>query len=548
MTNLRRVLGQIGGNNALSLWSFIATIPLAILVSSTYEGTPSIGEVIVWQSIVLAVHAALGLIMYIAKRTIFDKGSLRALTRPALALAFFALLGTVRGLALEGAQNVVGISGAVFQERMAVNILGSVIALSVIAIVVDDFRHDQQIVHRLENARAAIANLRKEEDSLLRNADIAVLEQVHRQIEEELQHDSISGSQVREISEKIVRRVSHELHGDSNKLQVASYPLSKVKLTSREAFALIRAPHAFAVASLVELAIFPAVLFRFGALVALENAVIGGVLIYSGCWLINTIHLNSLSAPIRFFILFILLVCTGSFAATVASVFIPPLDAIYPERIIGISTSVAGVGIALALRRAIHDGRIRRQENLSEALASEAKLFESMNNQIQERRRSAASFLHGTIQSELIAKSLSGETAAKIRAVISQHFSNYANPPASDARSKLEDLVNAWSAVLDIELHVDDGVRQKLSNDYRRSEMLLDIVSEGLTNAVRHSSGKKITIVLMMNDGVIVARVTSHGALVMRPEPGIGLKQLADHGIEVHLESHDNQTTLTARF
>ena len=63
-----------------------------------------------------------------------------------------------------------------------------------------------------------------------------------------------------------------------------------------------------------------------------------------------------------------------------------------------------------------------------------------------------------------------------------------------------------------------------------RASAVLDAVSEGLANAVRHGDGSLVSVELRTvgEDGVEVVirsggRLHSHG-------PGIGLKQLAEHG------------------
>ena len=84
-------LQQIGGRNAISRWSWIITIPLAVLVSSNYAASTTLDQVVLWQSIVLAVHVLLGLAMWVAWKTVLPATN-RA-SRPVTALVFFGLLG-----------------------------------------------------------------------------------------------------------------------------------------------------------------------------------------------------------------------------------------------------------------------------------------------------------------------------------------------------------------------------------------------------------------------------------------------------------------------
>ena len=545
LEKVKRLLDQIGGPNSLSIWSFVATIPIAILVSSTYKGTPTWSEVLVWQSIVLGVHVILGVLMFIALKTIL-RGNGRK-PRPFVAIAFFVFLGTIRGLALDFAQNTVGIAGAIFQERMAVNILGSIVALSVVAIVVDDFRHDREIVQRLEKARSVLTNLRASKESILEEADVKVLERVRTEIQNALEHDSSNPERVRAISEDIARRFSHELYAQSKFPNPIQETNMIAKLTLREAFSLMRAPSPLAVALIVEMTIFPAVAARFGILVALENAVFGGLLIYLGCWIISKINLDSLQTPIRLVLLISILASTGGLAAAICALFVPELNAIFPERIIGIATGVSGIGIALSLSEAIKEGRILRQRSLSQALSSERKLVDAIGKEFESRRLKAASFLHGKIQSELIAKSVTGEQTEEIVRVINRLFSEYSITPTSNFHERFHNLIRAWSAVLEIKLQIHEDVNQVLLHNHERCELLLDVFSEALTNVIRHSSGKEALVSIFMSDKDISIKVTSDGALSEKSVAGIGLKQLSDRGVEVIIESSNMQTTLSAR-
>jgi hypothetical protein len=546
LIHLKRVLNQIGGPSSISIWSWLATIPIAILVSSTYEGTPTIREIFVWQSIVLMIHVVLGMFMFIAAKTFLTPEDRSP--RPLTAISFFALLGTFRGLALELAQNTVGIAGAVFSERMAVNIAGSIIALSAIAIVVDDFRHDQQIVQRLQSARVAFRDLRAREESLLREADIDVLEAIRKEIENALRSDSSNADKVRAISQDIVRRISHDLYSQSSNLTMTKVATERVKFAFTEAFALMRAPHPLAVTLLVELTIFPAVVLRFGILLAIENAIVGGLLIYLGCRFVRNINFDSMWSPFRLLALSLILATAGGVAAFVCSALIPELNSIYPERVIGIATGVAGVGIAVSLRQAIQDGRVRRQESLSNALASESKILEFINQQIESRRRKAAGFLHSKVQSELIAKSLTGETTDEVIKVINKLFSEYSTPRRVDSQSRIEDLLSTWSAVLEIQLNFDEEARKALELDEGRGDLLDDFLCEALTNVIRHSSDKKALISIYMHEGRICSKVISEGSISGAPKRGIGLKRLTDRGISILLESSSHQTSLIASF
>jgi len=71
--NLRRWWFQIGGPNALSIWSWVITLPMAMGVSLTFEPEASDRDRLLWTGYVLAVQVLLGALMWIAARTLLPR-------------------------------------------------------------------------------------------------------------------------------------------------------------------------------------------------------------------------------------------------------------------------------------------------------------------------------------------------------------------------------------------------------------------------------------------------------------------------------------------
>jgi anti-sigma regulatory factor (Ser/Thr protein kinase) len=59
---------------------------------------------------------------------------------------------------------------------------------------------------------------------------------------------------------------------------------------------------------------------------------------------------------------------------------------------------------------------------------------------------------------------------------------------------------------------------------------VIDAISEGLANAVRHGDGTPVTLDVHASDEDGVAVVVTSGGSLASADPGIGLRQLADHG------------------
>jgi hypothetical protein len=545
---IRSLLNQIGGRNAITKWSWVLTIPLAMIVSSTYQGLPTFKEVMTWQSIVLAVHVVLGLLMFVGYKFLLP--NIYRKPRPLLALSFFALLGTIRGLLLQFAQEQVGISAGIFAERMAVNVIGAVVFLSAIAIVVDDFRTDESIVKRLEQAKQTLDGVRKQELSILKSTEIDLLSGVRQKIEESLQQETKYANVPKTDLSNFVRDLSHELYSKKSNLHLSQFQNQNVnhKLSIREAFVSIKAPQPLVVAVLVELTLLPPVLARFGIVIALANALFGGMLLFLGASILRKLPIKNFSPLFQFIWILLILPTIGFVATLITGVAISSLRQTFPAGLIGTSLGITAAGIAVSLQSSIQAGRTRRQLSMSEAVTNAARALENLNREIDNRNLSVSKFLHGTIQSELIAAFIREEDPSKAVEKLSNYIQGYENTGKTDAEVTFQEVIKAWSGVLECSVDIDSKAWDLLRDDLRRSELLIDVVSEGLTNAVRHSSNREVAIAISLHGGVIKVRITSKGEVKPRVDGGIGLSHLQNRGLSVRLLSEGDSVVLVTNF
>ncbi|ERK69760.1 hypothetical protein N136_03915, partial [Leifsonia aquatica ATCC 14665] len=76
-----------------------------------------------------------------------------------------------------------------------------------------------------------------------------------------------------------------------------------------------------------------------------------------------------------------------------------------------------------------------------------------------------------------------------------------------------------------------------------RCEAVVDAISEGLANAVRHGDGGPVTLDVRSASPAGVAVVVSSGGTLSTASPGIGLRQLAEQGT-VELRELDGRVEL----
>jgi hypothetical protein len=541
----RRGWDQIGGANALTVWSWIATIPLALVVSSVYVGTPTLKDVVVWTSVVIAAHALLGVVMWLAWLTVLTHRERRS--RPIAALVVFGAIGALRGVMMHTAQDITGIGGGVFIERMGINVIGGIVVFSAIAIVVDDFRIDAEIRARLQEATQALGSVRDEEEHALQAADLDVLARVQLAVQRALDEAGTDASRAREVSEQIVRPVSHELAEAAIDIDLpaGSGRATQQRLAFSDAFAATAAPSPIAVAVLIELATLGAVLGRFGPLVAMANALLGGLLVLLGGLAIR----RFLPLPCRVFprlgTLAIAFALVGALSSMVVSALVSSVIAPFPVAVPGVMAGVAAAAIAVSLSAAVVTGRRQRLDEMALAVAASAGEVDRLRAAVVERRTNAARFLHGPIQGELIAAALRGDHPDVVRAAIRNRFDEYGSVPTSrPVREQVMEVVDAWSSILDVTFDIDEEVWPRIQSELARAELLVDGLSEGFTNVLRHSVGRTVGVEVRTIEEEIVLLITSLGGVDRESKSGIGLAQLRKRGVDVDLLSREGMTTL----
>ncbi len=151
-------------SNALSLWSWLLTLPLALTVmnmfagSNTLSGTGSatmVGER-AGIAILLLAHVMLGLLGILLRPLITARPSLKG--RITTAFGTFALLGACRPVLVAWSAQVLNIADLSedLWARILINVGMALVFLSAIAMLTDSIRGHAVLERRLRAAQAAI--------------------------------------------------------------------------------------------------------------------------------------------------------------------------------------------------------------------------------------------------------------------------------------------------------------------------------------------------------------------------------------------------------
>jgi len=173
--------------------------------------------------------------------------------------------------------------------------------------------------------------------------------------------------------------------------------------------------------------------------------------------------------------------------------------------------------------------------------------------------------VHGSLQSEVaalaikldreIAKGNADEAAlAELRTKLEDRVRVVfdAPEPITDLGAILTEIAETWEGVCQISVSLTDGDAAEILKDQIAVETTLEVVREGISNAVRHGKAKNVEIsVAIIGPDVIRVRVANDGSPV-DPETiatgrsGLGSMHLQDCAIEYSIGPTENRTVLLA--
>ncbi|MFZ1362991.1 MAG: hypothetical protein WAS05_08685 [Candidatus Nanopelagicales bacterium] len=176
-----------------------------------------------------------------------------------------------------------------------------------------------------------------------------------------------------------------------------------------------------------------------------------------------------------------------------------------------------------------------------------------------------ARILHGPVQAELLAylRALyrqkeqgtadSGELERRRSDLIHSLSSNFSPSDAVESISlsgfdRLADTRALWKGIAEIEVDLDESTMLVLSQDAVASEILLSVVEESISNAIKHGSATKVDLVVHLDTDKTVSLVlidNGRSDSSLRKE-GVGTKQLNDCALTWDRASGLNGTTLSA--
>lgn len=534
-----RVVARITGTSAITIWTWIISLPFALTVMSGVQyihGSPA--EVL---AVPLVQHLGVGVLL-IAGR------GLLALTpaglRPVAVLLVYIGIGALRPMLFLACGAVLGVrvDQGDLAGRIGINIVAVLAAFALTALGVDLVREHLGVYRRLRAAQRASARdaaaAGEKLLSLRRSAVDGVLEEIEHaaSIARHPIRPRDAAQLLRGLANDVVRPASHRLYGDDDTAEGddRAEPTVRRRDWFTEVAGAIEAAPPVLVSVLFALIVLPFGAMEYGPLPALCAVAVAAVVAVAGNTAVGRAvqRVPSAARPVTILVGYVLV---GGVLALTTGLVIQSLGS-FPAIVWFEVFTYPAIALAVSLMTSLA-ARLRvDQSRLEQAVQTSVREAARIRADYDHQRAALARLLHSGVQAELIAAALAlgadgrDDASAELRAVVDrircELLSPAPEPPASD---RLRALLDSWSSAIPLTSTIADGVIDRLEHP-ARCDAVVDAISEGLANAVRHGDGTPVTLDVRSSDAEGVAVVVTSGGALATSEPGIGLRQLAERG------------------
>lgn len=548
----RRLLARATGRSAITVWTWAITAPFALTVMSGLQyvrGGP--GAVL---ALSITQHVVVGLLLAAGWAVLrVTPPRIRVVT----VFVLFAAIGVLRPLIFLGVGRVLDITVETgdLGGRIGINVVTTVTIFTLIAVAVDLVRDHLGVYRRLRAAQRA-SELDAERAALrvssLRHAAVDdVLAEIERAaaIADAPLPPREAARVLRGLATDVVRPVSHWLYENDDTTPAGDAEAPPVRWRDWVASVLggMQPAPPLLLAVLFAALVTPFGLSQYGLLQCLP-AIVGGLVVVGAGNLAVSRVAERTARPYRGIVLVVgyLVVGVALSVTTDAAIRVQGLHPHFIWFEAGTYPLIA-LGVALVVSLS---ARIRLDQQGLEA-AVQASVFDAarLRADYDHQRAALARVLHSGVQSELIAAALAlgagggDDASGELRSVVDRIRTELLAPPAApDPETRVRALVESWRSAIALQASVAPDAWDRL-REPARCEAVVDAISEGLANAVRHGDGGPVTLDVRSASPAGVTVVVSSGGALSTASPGIGLRQLAEQGT-VELRELDGRVEL----
>jgi signal transduction histidine kinase len=568
MNDLRRALNQIGGPYSITWTSFWVTYALNLLTHFT--GNPGIGAPIITRfAIVSLSQLAIWAVLLTGKAILLRNTAVQP--RPFTTLALFAIAGIARGI-------VIGVclsaAGGDASPQLAYRGLAGLFTISTVltvtALTVNAAREHAERLRNLMASNVALEEARAHMTVGIEARNEAAVARIQRELLQEFEAidpdcPAEAVSLLERTASEMVRPLSHELASSIP----AWSPTPTDRLSPRINWPVVfdlasrgrpLSPLATAVSLAVMSFVFAFVFFRpaevlllmLDALVAtwvlltLGNALLARTLPYRAVWVrVLAVTFTGLIAG----------AVTGYIAHEIADGSVAGQWTWF-----GAIVVTCAIGWLLAIARAVN-GQHRTDEELLASREVSLRWQVARVGQVQWHQQKALSrALHGPIQGAVTAAAmrlddavragtdataLVAETRDELRAAVSLLEEKPDSTPGM--LSTLDLFIGTWQGVCRVVAVTTPDATAALDNDELSRSCLRDVLTDAISNAVRHGDASIVDISISLVGDEVLVRVRDNGAAPGSAAiPGLGTRLLEECSTRWSSEATDDGYLLTA--
>jgi signal transduction histidine kinase len=545
----RQAFDRIGGPDAVTWPAFWITLVASLVGNLTTGGEISTP---IWVRLLVIVTAQIAMfIPLVLLRFTLLRNPPRP--RPWVAIAGFAIACVIRGVVISALLVAVGaVQQPLYLYRIAASFISIGLLLFLVALVISALRaHTRSLEQLLATQRdltdvqgRIVAELTERNEEALDRVKVRLTEEL-AQMERSSGHGSVI--ELQRLASDVVRPLSHELAASLPHHEFESSNVS-ARITWRQAIdqmATSSALRPVQTAVLMALIMSVAAIGLFGLLgVQLMAMISASILILS--FLANRVlrwvlPRTPAGLGIAVFMLASLIVGFGSSSVAAWVMRGTGLSAVFAIAggiyLVGILSIVAMVNAVLR--------RQRESEASLTALTAALRREVARLGQAQWLQRKALSrALHGPVQSAVVSAAIRLDQAIRtgepteqliddirdqLRSIVDTLETDLVQDTSIDLA--LARIIGTWEGVCAVEVDIDPDGIQRLAHDSLALAAVIDILTDAVSNAVRHANATQVRVrVETSSPDLVTLVVADNGAPSAQPPnaTGLGTQLLAE--------------------
>ena len=553
MSRWRQAFDRIGGPDAVTWPAFWVTYLLSLFGHLAVGGvvTATLGIRVV---IVTAAQVAMFMPLVLLRLTVLRRPPR---PRPWIAVGGFVVAAAVRGAVLS---ELLVASGAardpMWLYRFVASLGGIAIPLLIMALVVSAMRAHTRSLEALVQVQSQLLATESRIVAEVTERNEQTLARVQERLRAELVAlDSVQGAdsvaELQRLATDVVRPMSHELAASLPGREASDSVVIEARVTWRQAVGQMvdRPPLQPLIAALLMLMVLTNVaLGSFGPArgIPLALTMFASIIVLSiAANRLLAFALPRLRPGVAPLAVAVACLVVGYGSTAAASVFVPAQSTqtfvgaggLFPSMIVLLSAVVATIFRQQAqTERELESSteRLRRQlVRLRQAQwVQQQALSRALHGPVQAAVTSAALRLDAAVRAGEAPADLLTDTRRSLLATID--VLEAADTGENSLPLALARIAGTWEGVCDVTSRVDGGAALRLAEDPLASSVVIDLMTEAVSNAVRHGSARRADIEIACGDGdlvTLVVRDDGGGASDSRPG-GLGTTLLENCTLE----------------